>query len=251
MIAGLGGIDSVPHSSIAMAEKILFVDDDPAVLEGYQRLLSKNFEIETASGAEQALSMLAADESIAVVVSDMRMPKIDGAQFLAKVMVKFPEAIRIMLTGNSDLAAAMRAVNEGNIYRFLTKPCDKEELVRSLEAALVKHRLYRFKDNYYKAAVDSGPPPLAKPGRDLALSDAAEQVKGLLAKDAKTRLPSTSGGIYVGQTIWIGPEHVVQRISPTAAVAHPKKLLNATPALGDVVRIEYRDGMAVVETVNA
>lgn len=231
-----------------MAETILFVDDEPAVLEGYRRLLRQEFQVETAVGGELGLAKLASDDSIAVVVSDMRMPEMDGAQFLAKVMVKFPAVMRIMLTGNSDLSAAMRAVNEGNIYRFLTKPCEKDELVRTLNTALVQHRLASFKDNYYKAAVDSGPPPLAKPARDVALDDAAEHVKKLLAKDAKTRLPSTSGGIYVGKAIWIGPEHVVQRISSSTAIAHPKKLLNATPALGDVVRIEYSNGFAIVES---
>jgi len=78
------------------------------------------------------------------------------------------------------------------------------------------------------------------------LEDAAEHVKELLAKGAKTHLPSTAGGIYVGKTIWIGPEHVVQRISATTAIAHPKRLLDATPGLGDVVRIEYNNGAATV-----
>lgn len=233
-----------------MAEAILFVDDEPAVLEGYQRLLRQEFQIETAGSGEQALEKLAKNGPFAVVVSDMRMPEMDGAQFLAKVMVKFPQSMRIMLTGNSDLPAAMRAVNEGNIYRFLTKPCEKDELVRTLNAALVQYRLASFKDDYYKAAVNSGPPPLAKPARNMALEDAAEHVKALLAKGAKTHLPSTAGGIYVGKTIWIGPEHVVQRISSTTAIAHPKKLLDATPTLGDVVRIEYNNGVATVEDIN-
>lgn len=233
-----------------MVEKILFVDDEPAVLEGYQRLLGREFVIETAISGEQGLEKLGNDESFAVVVSDMRMPKMDGAQFLAKVVLKFPQAVRIMLTGNSDLPAAMRAVNEGNVYRFLTKPCDKDKLISTLNAALIQYRLASFKDTFYNAAVTSGPPSVpkpAKPARDLALEDASEHVHGLLAKNATTRLPATCGGIYVGKTIWIGPEHVVQRISSTIAIAHPKQLLNATPAVDDVVRIEYSNGFATVE----
>ena len=233
-----------------MPETILFVDDEPAVLEGYQRLLRQLFQIETAGSGEQALEKLAKNGPFAVVVSDMRMPEMDGAQFLAKVMVKFPQSMRIMLTGNSDLPAAMRAVNEGNIYRFLTKPCEKDELVSILNAALVQYRLASFKDDYYKAAVNSGPPPLAKPARDMALEDAAEHVKDLLAKGARTHLPSTTGGIYVGKTIWIGPEHVVQRISAGMAIAHPKRMLEATPSLGDVVKISYNNGVATVESTS-
>lgn len=127
------------------------------------------------------------------------MPKMDGAQFLAKVVLKFPQAVRIMLTGNSDLPAAMRAVNEGNVYRFLTKPCDKDKLISTLNAALIQYRLASFKDTFYNAAVTSGPPSVpkpAKPARDLALEDASEHVHGLLAKNATTRLPATCGGIY-------------------------------------------------------
>ncbi len=233
-----------------MAEKILFVDDETAVLEGFQRLLRQEFEIETANSGARALEKLANDGPFAVVVSDMRMPEMDGAQFLAKVMVKFPQVMRVMLTGNSDLPAAMRAVNEGNIYRFLTKPCEKEELLSALNAALVQFRLASFKDAYYREAVSSGPPPLAKAARDVALEDAAQHVKEILTATAKTHLPSTSGGIYVGKTIWIGPEHVVQRISAITAIAHPKKLLDATPSLGDIVRIEYNNGVATVQSTS-
>jgi DNA-binding NtrC family response regulator len=232
-----------------MAEKILFVDDEPAVLEGYHRLLRREFLIETAGGGKQGLETLAKKGPFAVVVSDMRMPEMDGAQFLAKVMVEFPQTMRIRLTGNSDLAAAMRAVNEGNVYRFLTKPCEKEQLVSTLNAALTQYRLTSVKEQYYMAAVDSGPPALHKPSGDMALDAAAEHVREILAKDANTRLPSTQGGIYVGKTIYIGPEHVVQRISSTAAIAHPKNLLSATPRVGDVVRIEYSKGTATVEPV--
>jgi DNA-binding NtrC family response regulator len=232
-----------------MSEKVLFVDDEPAVLEGYQRILRQLFEIETANSGHQALEKLEKNGPFAVVVSDMRMPQMDGAQLMSKIMMKFPQTIRVMLTGNSDLPAAMRAVNEGNVYRFLTKPCEKDHLVNTLNAALVQYRLSNLKDQYFRAAVESGPPQLDKPVRDAALDDAARHVREILAKTANTRLPSTHSGIYVGKTIYIGPEHVVQRISSTTAVAHPKNLLNATPRLGDVVRIEYSNGSAIVEDI--
>jgi DNA-binding NtrC family response regulator len=234
-----------------MAEKILFVDDEPSVLEGYKRRLRQDFQIETAVGGKEALDKLAASGPYAVLVADMRMPEMDGAQLLGKVMIKFPEIIRIMLTGNLDIQTAVRAVNEGSIFRFLTKPCEKETLLSTLNAALVQHRLAGFKEQYYKAAVESWPPHLEKPARNAALEEAAEQVRAILAKDAKTRLPSLHGGVYTGKAIWIGPEHVVQRISPTAAIAHPKTLLSATPELGDTVRIEYDHGYGTVEALNS
>jgi DNA-binding NtrC family response regulator len=233
-----------------MSEQIIFVDDEPAVLEGYERLLRQDFQIETAPSAAEALTKLSTSGPYAVIVADMRMPEMDGAQLLSKVMVKFPEVIRIMLTGSLDIQTAVRAVNEGNIFRFITKPCEKEALLGTLNAALIQYRLSGLKNQYYKAAVESGPPVLEKAARNLALEEAAEQVRALLTKDAKTRLPSIYGGVYLGKTIWIGPEHVVQRISLAFAVAHPKQLLNATPNVGDVVRIEYDNGTGVVEEVS-
>src|ERR1700690_3223227 len=108
-----------------MAEKILFVDDEGAVLEGYQRMLHNDFQIETAVGGAEALTKLESSGPFAVVVADMRMPHMSGAQLLAKVTIKFPGVMRIMLTGDSDVQTAVKAVNEGNIFRFLTKPCEK------------------------------------------------------------------------------------------------------------------------------
>jgi len=230
-------------------DKILLVDDEPAVLAGYERLLHNNFQVETAPGGEEALEKLSTKGPFAVVVADMGMPGMDGAQLLAKVMVKFPETIRVMLTGNLDIQTAKRAVNEGCIFRFLTKPCDKETLVNALNAALVQYRVAGFREQCYRAAEENERPE--KSATDLALEEAADQVRVLLAKEAKTRLPSTQGGVYTGKAIWIGTEHVVQRISCTIAIAHPRNLLNATPELGAMVRIAYENGQGRVEAVIA
>lgn len=124
-----------------MDEKILLVDDETAVLQGYQRLLRNDFVLETAVGGAAGLSALAQKGPYAVVVSDMRMPEMDGIQFLSKVKAASPETIRVMLTGNADLETAVDAVNDGNIFRFLTKPCTKETLGKTLTAALLQYRL--------------------------------------------------------------------------------------------------------------
>jgi len=124
-----------------MPEKILLVDDEPAVLQGYQRLLHGDFDTDTATGGTAALLALEKNGPYAVVVSDMRMPQMDGVELLAKIKSLAPDTVRIMLTGNADLQSAAKAVNEGNIFRFLTKPCDKELMVTTLTAALMKYRL--------------------------------------------------------------------------------------------------------------
>ena len=124
-----------------MQEKILLVDDEPAVLQGYQRLMRIEFDIETATSGAEALAALARHGEYAVVVSDMRMPEMDGVQLLTRFKSLSPDTVRIMLTGQADLEAAIHAVNEGNIFRFLAKPCAREVLAKALNAGLVQHRL--------------------------------------------------------------------------------------------------------------
>ena len=124
-----------------MRDKVLFVDDEPIVLEGYQRLLGRQFEIETAVGGVEGLAAIAASGPFAVVVSDMRMPQIDGAHFLAQVRGISPDTVRMALTGYADIDTAMAAVNEGQIFRFLAKPCSKEDLLQALESGFAQYRL--------------------------------------------------------------------------------------------------------------
>jgi len=124
-----------------MAEKILLVDDDSNILDGYRRSLSREFLIETAMGGEQALKLVADNGPYAVVVSDMRMPGMDGIQLLSKIKAQSPDTIRVMLTGNAEIETAVNAINEGSIFRFLTKPCSKETMAKTLTAALVQYRL--------------------------------------------------------------------------------------------------------------
>lgn len=119
---------------------ILFVDDEPAVLEGYRRLLHRDFEIETAVGGPAALRLMAG-RSFAVVVSDMRMPEMNGVEFFGRVKTIAPDTVRMMLTGYAEVKTAIDAVNEGSIFRFLTKPSSKDVLARALTAGLMQYRL--------------------------------------------------------------------------------------------------------------
>jgi response regulator RpfG family c-di-GMP phosphodiesterase len=124
-----------------MSNKILCVDDDENILAAYQRQLRRQFQIETAPGGEAGLEMISSGESFAVVISDLRMPGMDGIEFLARVKNLAPDTVRIMLTGNADLLAAADAVNHGNIFRFLTKPCSNEVLIQALQAGLQQYQL--------------------------------------------------------------------------------------------------------------
>ena len=122
-------------------EKILCVDDEQNVLAAIQRQLRTRFHIDTAIRGELGLQALASRGPYAVVVSDMRMPEMDGVQFLRLVKQRAPDSVRIMLTGNHELRTAMQAVNEGSIFRFLTKPCPPETFADALEAGVRQYRL--------------------------------------------------------------------------------------------------------------
>ena len=126
-----------------MNEKILCVDDDEKLLRGLERQLSDDFDFHTAVGPKLALELMAEQGPFAVVVSDMRMPDMNGVEFLKLVRVRNPETVRFMLTGFADLNTAMEAVNQGNIFRFLSKPCNENDMVTALHEGLKQYRLIR------------------------------------------------------------------------------------------------------------
>src|SRR5258707_3277790 len=126
-----------------MPTKIVMVDDEPAVLAGYQRTLSREFEVDIAVGGELGLKAIQNSGPYAVIISDMRMPGMSGAQFLARARESTPDTVRMLLTGYTDMGAAMEAVNEGNIFRFLTKPCAKEVLVTAINSGVHQFELIR------------------------------------------------------------------------------------------------------------
>lgn len=124
-----------------MNGRVLFVDDEPQVLEAIQRSLRKQIDVQTAASGAEGLRLLEAAGPFALVISDMRMPSMNGAQFLAKVREREPDTVRMILSGQADLAATISAVNEGYIYRFLNKPCPPEKLLAAVEDGLKQHRL--------------------------------------------------------------------------------------------------------------
>jgi len=123
--------------------KVLLVDDEPNILSSYQRRLRKQYDVDVAPGGQEGLGKIAQSGPYAVVVSDMRMPGMDGIQFLAKVREEAPETVRMMLTGCSETEVAINAVNEGKIFRFLTKPCPPDVLGRALTEGIEQYRLIR------------------------------------------------------------------------------------------------------------
>lgn len=123
--------------------RILLVDDDPLLLECLRRVHGASFDIVTAQGGRAALRVLELDGPFAVVVSDRQMPEMDGVSLLEKIRRIDPDIVRVMLTGQADIESAIQAVNRGEVFRFLTKPCAREDFEGALEASIRQYRLVR------------------------------------------------------------------------------------------------------------
>lgn len=124
-----------------MNKRVLLVDDESRILQALERRLGREFEIHTAVGGDGGVSVLKERGPFAVVVSDLRMPGMNGVEFLTRVKGLAPDTIRVLLTGQPDMESAIDGVNEGNIFRFLTKPCPAEVLEKALRAGVEQYRL--------------------------------------------------------------------------------------------------------------
>ncbi len=135
--------------------KVLVVDDEPHLLSGVKDILRKYFNVYTAESATEGLKILAAAGPFSVVISDMRMPEIDGAQFLTEVRAQYESTIRILLTGQADAEAASRAVNEGGVYRFLAKPCPPDKLIEIVSKAVEDYQTQSVESDLLKTTLFS------------------------------------------------------------------------------------------------
>jgi response regulator RpfG family c-di-GMP phosphodiesterase len=122
-----------------MNRRVLFVDDEPEMLAGIRRNLRKDFEIETETNPRKALELLNADPPFAVIVADMRMPGMDGVEFLSEAKKLAPQSIRVMLTGDAARQTPIGAVNRADVFKFVTKPCETEVLSKVVQLAARQH----------------------------------------------------------------------------------------------------------------
>ena len=120
--------------------KVLVVDDDCHVLSAFQRIFRKFFVIDTALGGMVGLKVVSERGPFSVIVSDLKMPGMDGIQFLSQVRKIAPESIGIILTGNACLKNVIAGLNEGVISCFLTKPCEPEVLMENIRSAIQRRK---------------------------------------------------------------------------------------------------------------
>jgi len=121
--------------------RILIVDDEEAILETMAFTFEDDYDVLTATSARQALEVLDAKAPVAAVITDQRMPEMTGVEFLARVCERHPNTTRIILTGYADGEAMVRAINEGHVYAYVTKPWEPEELKQLVHRAVEVHRL--------------------------------------------------------------------------------------------------------------
>jgi CheY-like chemotaxis protein len=135
--------------------RILCLDDEPYVLDGLRRHLRLNYTVVTSTDPHEALRILGGqgNDPVAVIVSDMRMPQLSGISVLEQAQSISPDSTRVLLTGDADLHSAVAAINQGNVFRFMIKPCPPEELRRTVDAAVEQHRLVRAERELLEATL--------------------------------------------------------------------------------------------------
>lgn len=174
--------------------RVLCIDDEPNVLKSLRRLLRReNFELHTADSAEAALDLLD-DLAPAVIVSDQRMPGMQGTEFLEIAREKLPESIRIVLSGFADAATILEAINRGHIYRFLTKPWDDDRLREAIVDAVRRHDLDR-ENRRLAARVEAQNVRLRELNRRLEATVASHVVTIDHAQQLLERLPVAVVGV--------------------------------------------------------
>ncbi len=133
------------NAEVAMEQealrRILLVDDEENVLRGYQRTLRGKFGVDTAISGQAALETIREQGPYPVIVSDMRMPQMSGVELLEQVKREWPDTVRVLLTGNTDQETAVAAINQGDVFRFLNKPCPANELISAINTAMRHHDL--------------------------------------------------------------------------------------------------------------
>ena len=120
-------IESLGQEGREKSGRILLVDDEPGVLQALKRLFFRLYDVSLANSGQEAVDLLET-EKFDIIISDMRMPGMSGAELLKHCFENYPDMVRVLLTGYSDLDSAIKAVNEGNIYRYISKPWDNDQL---------------------------------------------------------------------------------------------------------------------------
>ena len=130
--------DSTPATANATKRPVLVVDDEPEMLYSLKNLLRREFEVYTARSGEEGIKILQ-EHAIHIVMTDQRMPVMTGVELLHRMKAEHPGAMRLIFTGYADIKTVIDAINQGNVFRYITKPWDPEELLGALREAGERH----------------------------------------------------------------------------------------------------------------
>jgi len=227
-----------------MGDKILFVDDEPLVLESLSRALRGRYHLSVATSGAAGLDLitdsLTQNEPFAVVVSDMRMPGMDGVEFLARVSLVLPDAITMILSGQADLEQTIKVVNSANLFRFLTKPCSAESLRRNLDHGLRQYELVRAERELLERTLGGAVTVLtqvlsmASPAasrRTAQMRAMTASVSEQLGLQSDWRLPIAAMLSHIGCIAVPGP--VLEKLETTGHLdSHERAMFDAHPAQG-------------------
>ena len=228
-----------------MSERILCVDDDPKVLSVYQGHLEAQFDIDFVDHPEKGLAAIKERGPFAVVVSDMHMPGMNGLQFLQQVRLAAPLTVRMLLTGDADHQAAIAAINEGNVFQFLSKPCPLPAFAKALNRGIQHYRLVKNEKELLEGTLRGSIQVLTEV---LALVSPlafgrAERVKRIMQHIAKTLSVENAWQFEVaGLLSQLGcvtlPESILSKIvNGTDLLPRERVQVEAHPRLGaDLIR---------------
>ncbi len=183
------GAEPGPHGATPKL-KLLVIDDEPAVVNALSRTLRGLYDVRTGTSAAEGLAVLGREPDVAIVLSDMRMPGMNGATFLFEARKMAPETVRVLLTGQADMDDVVHAINEGNIYRFLRKPCSPDLMRATLLAAAEQHRLIVAERQLLEQTLRGSVQALADA---LALSSPTVFGASVRVKETCTKLASKIG----------------------------------------------------------
>jgi len=223
--------------------KMLVVDDEPDNLDLLYRTFRRDFNVLRAESGVHALEVLAAEGEVAVIISDQRMPEMKGTEFLSKTVPQFPDTVRIILTGFTDVEDLVEAINSGQVYKYITKPWDPNELKAVVQRAadtydLLKQRTEELERAQAQTAllativqvaqeapnIDAGLEPIASAFGDSFLADTC--ILQLVQDNTLT----ASQGIYSAEGTaenWLAEDPLVQEAIATQKL---QAWVSGTPA---------------------
>lgn len=220
-----------------MPEKVLFVDDEANVLSALQRQFRKQFKVTTALGGANGLKMIEEEGPFAVIVSDMQMPEMSGLQFLQAAQEKAPDTVRLMLTGNADQKTAVDAVNHGNVFSFLTKPCPPDVMASTMDSAVAQHHLITAEKELLEGTLNGSIKLLMDMlsmvapdafGRTMAVREAAEKVANAMQLENTWDL-DMAAMLFNLASVTLPPETLAKTCSGEALSDEEQKMVERMP----------------------